>query len=83
MATHSSILAWQIPWTEEPGGLQPTVHSLIKQTKNPPLIRGTEEKIICWIYCPFQMSISLTLHILITLGKKSSGLGRLDLGDQT
>ena len=22
MATHSSILAWQIPWTEEPGGLQ-------------------------------------------------------------
>ena len=22
MATHSSILAWQIPWTEEPGRLQ-------------------------------------------------------------
>ena len=22
MATHSSILAWVIPWTEEPGGLQ-------------------------------------------------------------
>ena len=22
MATHSSILAWSIPWTEEPGGLQ-------------------------------------------------------------
>ena len=22
MATHSSILAWNIPWTEEPGGLQ-------------------------------------------------------------
>ena len=22
MATHSSILAWTIPWTEEPGGLQ-------------------------------------------------------------
>ena len=22
MATHSSILAWGIPWTEEPGGLQ-------------------------------------------------------------
>ena len=22
MATHSSILAWQIPWMEEPGGLQ-------------------------------------------------------------
>ena len=24
MATHSSILAWRIPWTEEPGGLQAT-----------------------------------------------------------
>ena len=23
MATHSSILAWRIPWTEEPGGLHP------------------------------------------------------------
>ena len=24
MAIHSSILAWRIPWTEEPGGLQST-----------------------------------------------------------
>ena len=24
MATHFSILAWRMPWTEEPGGLQPT-----------------------------------------------------------
>ena len=23
MATHSSVLAWRIPWTEEPGALQP------------------------------------------------------------
>ena len=22
LATHSSILAWRVPWTEEPGGLQ-------------------------------------------------------------
>ena len=26
MATHSSILAWRIPWTEEPGGLSPRGH---------------------------------------------------------
>ena len=25
MATYSSILAWRIPWVEEPGGLQSTV----------------------------------------------------------
>ena len=24
MATHPSILAWEVPWTEEPGGLQST-----------------------------------------------------------
>ena len=24
MATHSTILAWRMPWTEEPGGLQST-----------------------------------------------------------
>ena len=26
MATHSGILAWRIPWTEEPGGLQSRGH---------------------------------------------------------
>ena len=26
MATHSNILAWRIPWTEEPGGLQSLDH---------------------------------------------------------
>ena len=29
MATHSSILAWRIPWTEEPGGLQSSVLALL------------------------------------------------------
>ena len=28
ITTHSSILAWRIPWTEEPGGLQ--VHGVTK-----------------------------------------------------
>ena len=27
MATYSSILAWRIPWTEEPGGLQGVANS--------------------------------------------------------
>ena len=27
MATHSSILAWRIPWTEEPGGLERVRHN--------------------------------------------------------
>ena len=29
IATHSSILAWEIPWTEEPGGA--TVHVVIRE----------------------------------------------------
>ena len=29
MATHSSILAWRSPWTEEPGGL----HSLVTKSQ--------------------------------------------------
>ena len=27
MAAHSSILAWKIPWTEEPGGYRPPGHT--------------------------------------------------------
>ena len=33
MATHSSILAWEIPWTEEPGGLQSMGSQSQKQLK--------------------------------------------------
>ena len=29
MTTHSSILAWKIPWTEEPGGLQSTGSQIV------------------------------------------------------
>ena len=32
MATHSSILAWRIPWTEELGGLQSTGHKELDTT---------------------------------------------------
>ena len=40
MATHSSILAWKIPWTEEPGGA--TLHGVTKiqtwlSTHTPPV----------------------------------------------
>ena len=39
MAAHSSILAWRIPWTEEPGGLQSMgsqeLHDLVTQPPPP------------------------------------------------
>ena len=33
MAIHSSILAWRIPWTEEPGGLCPWGHEELDMTE--------------------------------------------------
>ena len=51
MGTHSSVLAWRIPWTEEPGGLQSTgsqsrtrlkqlsTHKVHTQHESPPLPR--------------------------------------------
>jgi len=34
MATHSSVLAWRIPWTEEPGGLSPWGHKEVDVTEH-------------------------------------------------
>ena len=31
MAAHSSIIAWRIPWTEQPGGLQAMESQRVKQ----------------------------------------------------
>ena len=33
MATHCSILAWKIPWTEEPDGLQSTGSQRVRRTE--------------------------------------------------
>ena len=34
MATHSNILAWRIPWTEEPGGLQSIGSQRVKHNRS-------------------------------------------------
>ena len=46
MATHSSILAWRIPWTEEPGGLQSMDHKELDTTEQitVSLFHRTEDK---------------------------------------
>ena len=41
MAIHSSILAWEIPWTEEPGGLQHLKYNFVNQ-----LYSKKKEKVI-------------------------------------
>ena len=42
MVTHSSILAWRIPWTEEPGGLQ---FGVTKNLENSAVATGLEESV--------------------------------------
>ena len=42
MATHSSILAWEVPWTEEPGGLQSMGigHNLVTKQQHNRMVDG-------------------------------------------
>ena len=54
MATHSSILAWEIPWKEEPGrlqsmGLERAGHDLATKQENIPLYRLIPS-LILWLY---------------------------------
>ena len=51
MATHSSVLAWKIPWTEEPGGLQSMVHKGL----------DTTERLTQHTSCPFTFIISFSV----------------------
>jgi len=49
VATHSSILAWRIPWSEEPGGLQSIGlqrigHDLIILAKSPSRVQNTDHQ---------------------------------------
>ena len=56
MATHSSILAWRTPWTEEPGGLQSTGaqrvgHDLVtKQPEASRQIPFCDQLVLVWIF---------------------------------
>ena len=51
MATHSSILAWEILWTEEPGGYSSWGHKESETTDHPEFIGGKIETSIKQIAC--------------------------------
>ena len=44
MGTHSNILAWRIPWTEEPGRLQPQGHKQSDRTEQQTLSLFTRSR---------------------------------------
>ena len=68
MATHSDILAWKIPWTEEPGGLQSMMLQSIKSSglsKNT-VLRTSLLGCFCVRVCSqsLNMSDALQPHVL-------------------
>ena len=80
MTTHSSILAWEVPWTEEPGRLQSigskkSQHSLAVQHLQPACLRIETETIyslklrrcLIAIFICISLRLNLFTHVL-TLG---------------
>ena len=67
MATHSSILAWRIPWTEEPGGLRSIGFQKSDMTKATKCACTEQER---------------TLHQVQAAGQSTSHLGPRDPTDQ-
>ena len=71
MATYFSILAWKIPWTEEPAGLQSTVKVKVKVAQscltlcNPTdfTVPGiVQARILKWVAFPFSRESSQPRH---------------------
>ena len=55
MATHSSILAWRIPWTEKPGGLQSTGsqrvgHNLVTKPPTGTVMNGFSDEVTLLLF---------------------------------
>ena len=79
MATHSSVLAWEIPWTEEPGGLQsaaaaakllqlcPTLCDPIDGSPQGSTVPGIlQARTLEWVAIAFSMGSQRIGHDLVT-----------------
>ena len=80
MATHSSILAWRIPQTEKPGGLQSM--GLQRATKRLTLSLSSFRKLGCfWIIKCLNQQLDSTqrYHVFIEVAKVVSGARQLIL----
>ena len=67
METHSSILAWKILWTEEPGGLQSTGSQRVKTRLSDFTFRP--------IYCPLALCTVSTHHLTVEGDDSKAGQG--------
>ena len=74
MATHSSILAWEIPWIEEPGGLQFMGLQKVKQDVVTAHAHIAYYTTIVGIPCPFSFLSSHRTKVPSPLGVGRGGL---------
>ena len=75
MATHSAILAWRVPWTEEPGGCSPWGHKESDTTDHTKgmshlSINDTQRPISCLQELPASSGMSLKLKFLCSAARK-------------
>ena len=59
MATHSSILAWRIPWKEEPGALQSMVSQRVGHSRAAYNFAFAQEHTVAQIHCSASSNISV------------------------
>ena len=74
MAPHSSVLAWRIPWTEEPGGLQSTGSHRVRHDLGP---KQQKHKHTC--VCMIPSFILYCVGILSLMKTKMIALGFLSM----
>ena len=67
MAAHSSVLAWEIPWTEEPGGVQSMGHKRVGSdlANTPPPLWWVVAVLNCGFVCISLMTNETEMHMFI------------------
>ena len=64
MATHSSILAWRIPWTEEPGGLQSMGSQKVRHDWVTNTWKRKKVYSVFFLYCTYQ-NLYLPIYLIV------------------
>ena len=78
MATHSSILAWSIPWTEELAGCNPWGHKESDTTEQLTLFQATRNHLPC-ASLAFQVYVCLEVDSQATRYQHFQGSNRLEI----
>ena len=78
MATHSSILAWRIPWTEEPGRLQSTGSQRVGRLSNFTFIFGRIKIVMSGGHLELIDAMNILVSIISTSLEKTLMLGKIE-----